>query len=282
MNNVKRIIVDGDADIPEELHEKVVYVPQYVIFDGNNYKATKELIQTKMEEMLIPEKLYTSMPSVSDFEEGLKELTYPAIAIYVSSGISSACKSIEVAANNVGVSDQLYMFDTLTAAAGIGNYVYLASKLIDEGYDMPRIYDVLTSIRDRGKEKSFALVGDARFAVRGGRVSGLAARAANAMKFMVIVSPDSEGKLQVIHKTFGRKKAIKYIVDRTLQFLEMAKHPIVGISHAWSEKDALLIRDTLMQYRKDIEYSFVTYMNPTLVAHGGKGTLSVSVLDADY
>jgi DegV family protein with EDD domain len=275
-----RIVVDGDADIPPQLEDKVAYVPQYVIYDGVSYKATKELILHKMESMLDPGKLSTSMPSAQDFVDALKELDYPALAIHVSSGISSTYQSIKTAAETVGVLDKLYMFDTKTAASGIGVYVYLAYELLKQGATAREVYDTLVKLRDNRREKTYALVGDVRFALHGGRVRGIAAAAAKAMHFMVVVSPDEEGYIQAIYKTMGRRKAIRYILERARQSLKDAESPIVGISHAWADKDASMIAETLRKERPDASI-FVTYMNPTLVAHGGKGTLAVSVLDAN-
>ena len=276
-----RVIVDGDADIPPELYDKVVYVPQYVISEGVSYKATRELISEKLEEMLIPGKISTSMPSTGDFLEGLKKLQYPAIAIHVSSGISSAYKALRAAAEMLGVVDKLYIFDTLTAAAGIGNYVYAAHTLLENGMDIAEVYRILIDMQKNGKVQTLGLVGDARFAAHGGRVSGLAAAAANALKFQVIVSPDEKGVLKVIYKAFGRKKTLRYIIKWAKELIEKSKRPVVGISHAWCEKDAAFVLEELLKTGK-VAYHFMTYVNPTLVAHGGKGTMSVSVMDIDY
>ncbi len=275
-----RIVVDGDADIPEELEDKVVYVPQYVIYDGISYRATREMILRDMESFLDPDKLSTSMPSAQDFLDALNKLKYPALAIHVSSGISSTYRSIKAAAEVASVLDKLYMFDTKTAASGIGVYVYFAYSMLRKGHNVEEVYDMLVALRDNEKEKTYAVVGDIRFALHGRRVNGLVVAAAKAMRFVVVVSPDDEGYLQVIYKTMGRKKALRYLVEKTINRLKNAKKPIVGISHAWAERDADMIAKTLKQERPDA-YMFVTYMNPTLVAHGGKGTLAVSVLDAD-
>ena len=276
-----RVIVDGDADIPPELYDKVVYVPQYVIYDGVSYKATRELISEKLEDMLIPGKISTSMPSTGDFLEGLKKLDYPAIAIHVSSGISSAYKSLHAAAETIGVVDKLYIFDTLTAAAGIGNYVYAAYTLLEKGINASEVYKILLDMQRNGKVQTLGLVGDARFAAHGGRVSGLAAAAANALRFQVIVSPDEKGVLKVVYKAFGRKKALRYVVKWAKELIEKYERPVVGISHAWCEKDARFVLEELLKTGK-IAYHFMTYVNPTLVAHGGKGTISVSVMDFNY
>ncbi len=277
-NRKMKILVDGDADIPPVLEGKVAYVPQYVIYNGQSFKATKEFMMSQMEKLLSPENLSTSMPSSGDFEEAIKSLSLPALAIHVSSGISSTYASIMAAAESLGVVDDMYLFDTKTAAAGIGNYVYLAYKLIEKGMSVQEVYKILTHLRDLKKEKTYAVVGDVRFASHGGRVKGLAASAARLMHFMIIVSPDENGHIEVVHKTLGRKKAINYILGEIEKLLKVAKKPMVGISHAWASADANHIGEYVKEIRPDAEI-FITYMNATLIAHGGKGTVSVSVLD---
>ncbi len=276
-----RIIVDGDADIPPELYDKIVYVPQYVIYEGQSYKATRDLISERLQDMLIPSKISTSMPSAGDFIEGLKKLEYPAITIHVSSGISSAYKALNTATETLAVKDKLYIFDTLTAAAGIGNYVYAAYTLLEKGMKVSEVYRILVEIQKKGKVQTLGLVGDARFAAHGGRVSGLAAAAANALRFQVIVSPDEKGVLGVVYKAFGRKKALRYIIKWAKELITRYDRPVVGISHAWCEKDAHFVLEELLGTGK-VAYHFITYVNPTLVAHGGKGTMSISVMDFNY
>ncbi len=274
------IVVDGTADVPPAIRDKVTVVPLYVIFRGRSHKATPEMIKNDLESMLVPGEISTSMPTVSDFVEVFRSLPKPILVIHVSHNISGTYRAIHTAIEESGYKDEIIAFDTLTTGPGLGSYVWLAHMLREKGKNIDEIVSILTDMRDRGKEHTYAVVGDVRFTLSGGRVSGLAGMAIKAMRIMITISPDESGTLKVVSKSFGRKKAMRVLRNSLAEVLEKAKKPLVGISHAWCEEDAYLLKDYLHALRPDSKF-FITPISPTLIAHGGKGTIAGAVLDAD-
>ncbi|UZN22648.1 DegV family EDD domain-containing protein [bacterium 3DAC] len=273
------IVVDGTADVPPHLKDVITTVPLYVVFRGKSHKATEELLSGEIEHMLVPGEISTSMPTAYDFMEVFRALPKPILVVHVSKNISGTYRAIYAAIDELGYEQEVIPFDTLTAGTGIGLYAWLAHELDKNGKSIEEIISILTEIRDNRKEHTYAVVGDVRFTLSGGRVSGLAGMAARAMRIMITISPDETGTLKVIGKSFGRKKALRLLRKHMAEAIESAKKPLVGISHAWCDEDAHLLKDYLHALRPDAKF-FLTTINATLIAHGGKGTIAASVLDA--
>ena len=272
------IVVDGTADIPPNLRDDINVVPLYVIFKGRSYKATEKLLKQDIENMLVPGEISTSMPTINDFIEVFQVLSKPILVIHVSKNISGTYRAIRASIEELGYQDRIKAFDTLTTGPGIGVYAWLAHLLREKGKTIDEVIEKLTYLRDSEKSKTYAVIGNIRFTVSGGRVRDIAGIAMKAMRLIVSVSPDRDGNLRVIGKSFGRKKALRLLRKNVVSFLESVRKPIIGISHAWCEEDAYLLKDYLHALRPDAKI-FMTPINATLIAHGGKGTIAASVLD---
>ncbi|GEM_PF-1417660 len=272
------IVVDGTADVPPQLKDTITTVPLYVVFRGKSYKATEEMLSGEIEHMLAPGEISTSMPTTNDFMEVFQALPKPILVVHVSKNISGTYRAIHAAIEELGYQDEVIPFDTLTAGTGIGLYAWLAYELDRQGKSVDEIVSILAEMRDNRKEHTYSVVGDVQFTLNGGRVSGFAGLAARAMRIVITISPDETGTLKVIGKSFGRKKALRLLRKHMAEAIENAKRPIVGISHAWCEEDAYLLKDYLHALRPDAKF-FLTTINATLIAHGGKGTIAASVLD---
>ncbi len=273
------IVVDGTADVPPMIKNDVNLVPLYVVFKGKSYKATEELLSSGIEDMLVPGHISTSMPTAIDFVKVFQSIPKPILVIHVSKNISGTYRAIHAAIEEIPYKDEIFTFDTLTTGTGIGVYAWLAWKLRVQNRPLDAVISILKETREKKKERTYAVVGDIRFTLSGGRVSGIAGMAAKALKLMITIAPDETGTLKVISKSFGRKKALRSLRKYIAEAVESAEKPLVGISHAWCEEDAYLLKDYLHALRPDAEI-FVTTINATLIAHGGPGTIATSVIDS--
>lgn len=99
--------------------------------------------------------------------------------------------------------------DPLTATIGQGALVMLAVKWRDEGKSAEETYEYVNSVRLHIQH--FIVADDLNYLRKGGRISAAAAAVGGVLGIKPIISFDNEGKLFVLDKVRGAKKAISFI-----------------------------------------------------------------------
>lgn len=133
----------------------------------------------------------------------------------ISSGLSPTKTVARKAAEEVKKSYpdfSLYVVDPLTATVGQGALVQLAVKCRDEGKTAKETHDYCNS--QRLHIQHFIVANDLQYLKKGGRVSAAAAAVGGILGIKPIISFDNEGKLFVLDKVRGVKKAISFIKQK--------------------------------------------------------------------
>lgn len=151
----------------------------------------------------------TSMINAFRFEEAFKKLVDngdEVVAIVLSSGLSGTCNAAKSASENFN--GKVFVVDSLSATAGLKILIEYALKLIDEGKSAKEIYEILEE--KKNKVQIRAMVDTLKYLKKGGRVSPLVAFAGELMGIKPMAAL-VEGKVEVIGKVIGLKKAINFI-----------------------------------------------------------------------
>ena len=117
------------------------------------------------------------------------------------------------------------------------------------------------------------MVDELKFLRKGGRISGGAALAGTLLQIKPILEGDEEGKIVMLSKVRGKKAGIEELVKLYDQMVEDRSAP-VGISHAGSPADALVVATKLRQVGCTGEILTVCH-EPVTGAHVGPGMLAV-------
>ena len=104
---------------------------------------------------------------------------------------------------------EVYVVDPLTATVGQGALVRIALEWRNAGKTAQETYDYVNSLRLHIQH--FVVANDLYYLKRGGRVSGVSAAVGTMLNIKPILTFDCDGKLQVIDKVKGNKKAIAFI-----------------------------------------------------------------------
>lgn len=104
---------------------------------------------------------------------------------------------------------EVYVVDPLTATVGQGTLVRLALKCRNEGKTAQETYDYVNGMRLHIQH--FIVADDLKYLKRGGRVSAASAAIGGMLDIKPILSFDNDGKLFVLSKVRGQKKAISFI-----------------------------------------------------------------------
>ncbi len=206
-------------------------------------------------------------------QEGAKDVVH----FTISSGLANTWENAEQAAADVKKDYpdfRVFVVDPLTATVGQGALVRIALKCRNEGKSAEETYQLCKDLRLHIQH--FIVADDLQFLKRGGRISAAAAAVGGVLKVKPIISFDSEGKLGVIDKVMGPRKAITFIKQKLEKEGPDPAYNHVFIVHTDNEPVAA----ELEQYVKEkfgIQ-PYVQIMGPVIGSHVGPGGFALGYI----
>ena len=255
-------IVEKDGQFTEGLDNFTEY-SQYVDF----YRALREGAFSRTS-MLNYESHYTHFKKMA--EEGAEDVLH----FTISSGLSPTVTVAQKAAADVKQEFpkfNLMAVDSLAATIGQGALVKEAVRLRDEGKTLQEAYDYVTALPLHLQYSIIA--NDLYYLKRGGRVSAVAAVAGSLLQVKPVLSFTRDGKLMVIEKCRGMKKAFAYTMDKTEKFDPVEGNRMMWIVHTGAEGQANELADMV-----EARWNFrppVTIMGPVIGSHVGPGAVAM-------
>ena len=168
---------------------------------------------------------------------------------------------------------EVYVVDPLTATVGQGALVRISLDWRNAGKTAQETYDYVNSLRLHIQH--FVVANDLYYLKRGGRVSGVSAAVGTMLNIKPILTFDSEGKLQVIDKVKGNKKAIAFIKAK-MEKEGPDEHKHVFIVHTDNEPCAKELEEYVKE-RFGIQ-PYVSIMGPVIGSHVGPGAFALGYL----
>lgn len=101
--------------------------------------------------------------------------------------------------------------DSKAVTLGFGLLVIEAARMIENGATLDEVQERLEE-RKR-KLNHLMIIDNLDYLRRGGRVSSAAAIAGGMLNIKPVLHVDEEGKLAILTKVRGKKKAIQYVLD---------------------------------------------------------------------
>lgn len=161
------------------------------------------------------------------FEYLLKKYNSDILHICLSSGISGTYNIVQSVADelNENSENKIYVFDSLCVTQPQNVLVKYAKGLRDKEMSANEAMEALSN--EVQHLMVYFFLNDLDALKRGGRISGIQAMMGKALQLRPLLTFDSEGKLRVIEKIMGTKKAIKTLMDKLVeQYDENAEFPI--------------------------------------------------------
>ena len=158
---------------------------------------------------------------------------------------------------------------------GQGQLVVLAAECANRGMDIDATIKLVE--KQIPKTRTFALLDDLRYSVRGGRVPAWVKTVADLLHLKPIIATKPDGRISLAGFLFGRR-------NRTARFARFIARRVianeainVGIGHAVCEEEASLLADQIRMRMPLTESLAINGLGPGLGVHGGPGTLLASV-----
>lgn len=149
--------------------------------------------------------------------EPLLKAGYDVLHIEFSSGLSGGWQSAKAAHEILAPKypeRKFYIVDSLAASSGYGLLVDKAAELKAGGMGIDELYHWVEENKLRLRHWFFS--SNLAHFKRGGRISGPAAAIGSMLNICPVMDVNSEGKLIIRKKVFGKKKAIRELYDLML------------------------------------------------------------------
>ena len=278
-----RIVTDSTADLSEDYLQKydievlgmtVTIGDQTFPTIGENSLSNEHLLR----EIKAGKTVQTSQINSGQFSELFKkfisqnpeeEIVYLAF----SSGLSGTYQSAVIAREMVleeYPQAKITVVDTLAAASGEGFLVQEMVELRESGKSLTEALLIFEELILR--LKSLFMVDDLNHLARGGRIPKAVAMVGTMANIKPLLTVDSEGKLTQLTKVRGKKKAIKSLVDMTLEEMEPDYSRVI-VAYSGSEATAQEVKELFLA--QHVDKVDIRPLSPTIVTHTGSGTLAI-------
>lgn len=168
---------------------------------------------------------------------------------------------------------RVYVVDPLTATVGQGALVRIALDWRNAGKTAQETYDYVNGLRLHIQH--FIVADDLKYLRRGGRVSAASAAIGSMLNIKPILSFDNAGKLFVLDKVKGQKKAIAFIKAK-MEKEGPDELGYVFIVHTDNEPAAKEL-ETYVKEKFGIQ-PFVQIMGPVIGSHVGPNAFALGYI----
>ncbi len=277
------VVTDSAADIADADMERydIHMVPCRIQFGDRGYLDKVSISTSEFYDELRsnPNHPTTSQPAPGDFRRQFEFLAShfeDVLSINLTGAVSGTYEAARSAAERVRAPGKIHVIDSLNASMGQGQLVVLAAQYADAGGS---IETAIAAVRQQlAVTRTYALLNDLRYAVRGGRLPAWVRTVAVALRLTPIIGTKPDGKISLCGFLFGSgnraSRFARFVARRALR-----DGPVdVSIGHAVCPEDAVELERHIRARLPDIRRLSSTGIGTALGVHGGPGTLIVSMM----
>lgn len=278
-------MTDSDSDLPLSLQQQydIPYVSMPYAIGGVEYfddlwktLDPKEYFQRMRQGATPVTSALNEATYLEYFEPILKEkdLLFVAFSSKLSMTIQAVYQAQKILLEKYP-HRKFMVVDTLSISAPMTLLVLKAHEMYRAGKPMEEVADWIENNKLRAH--AWVTVDDLVYLKRGGRINAMAATMGTMLDLKPIIVESREGKLISVDKVRGRKKALTYIVEKSVQNIVDPEESIGIIIHADAPDDANLLKSMINAKLPTMEIQ-VHYVGPVIGAHCGPGTVAFCFL----
>ncbi len=279
------IVTDSTCDLPDELLEKhQIHMIPLTIHIGDSYYLDRTTLKAEKFYKLFPqlkENPTTAQPTFELFSNKYSYLSthYDSIiGLHLSDAMSGTFSNSKKAAKTIGLQlkKEISVIDSKRLTASLGLMVLRLAQAVESGkYTHEQLVEETKTWVE--KSKVFVSVKSLKYIARSGRVNPLKGFIGKLLNLKPIITVNSEGKSELLEKSFTDKGSQKNLLSHARKFAE--NHELWGyaITHADSIKSAnWYAKELTTLFNKKPE--FIREASPVLGANTGPGIVSVAFL----
>lgn len=275
-----KIIADSTCDLSQELIKKyrVAILPLHILLGEAEYEDGRDIK---------PEEIYrwsdehgttpgTSAPSMESALKLYREVYQEGdelVCFSISGQMSTSGNVMRLAAEEMGIADQVTVIDSENLSTGIGHLVVEAAIMAKEGKSAGEIVGRIEALRPLVRA-SF-VVDTLVYLHRGGRCSGLAAMLGGTLHLhpMIVVE---NGKMHSSKKYRGSLPKALMAYARDLEpAMRKAKRDRVFITHSGCDQETVEMVREFLEKLGIFREILVTRAGGVISSHCGPGTLGI-------
>ena len=276
------VITDSAADISDEDMERlnIHMVPVRIQFGDRGFLDKVSITSEEFYEELRsnPNHPTTSQPAPGDFRRQYQFLAShfaDVISINLTGAASGTLEAARSAANRVNAHGRIHVINSRNASLGQGQLVVFAAECAQAGLSAEQTIAAVESLIP--ETRSFGMLNDLKFAVRGGRVPGYVKTIADLLRLTAIIYTVPDGKVASGRFLLGRAQRPKRFARWIAKRIDRDRPLNVSIAHALCPDDAAELGRHLLAQLPDVRKTTITEMGAALGVHGGPGTLIVGI-----
>ena len=277
------IVTDSGCDLPEEYYQEngldvvsLGFTMNNVNYGGEDGEkiAVKEFYEKLRGGAMPTTYQVTGEAAKNRIETHLKE-GRDVLCVTFSSGLSGTHGSFVVAAKELQEKypeRKIAVVDSLCASMGQGLLVDYVVKKADSG---ARLEETAAYAEELKPHILHSFTVDNLFHLkRGGRVSGVTAIVGSILKIKPVMHVDENGKLTVVGKAMGRKKALLTMLENLFELADIGKEDPFFISHGDAEEEAEFVKEQILKKYPNARVT-TSYIGSVIGTHAGAGTMAV-------
>jgi hypothetical protein len=275
------VITDSAADIPDEDMERldIHMVPCRVQFGDRGYLDKVSITADEFFEELrsTPHHPTTSQPAPGDFRRQYQFLAShfaDVLSINLTGMVSGTLEAARSAAERVNAHGRVHVINSRNASLGEGLLVVAAAEYAAAGLGVEEAVAAVERLIP--ETRTYGLLRDLRFAVRGGRVPRWVKTTADLLRATAIIRTVPDGRVASGSFLFGRRNRVQRFARYVARKTPPADSLDVAIGHAVCPEDAAGLERELRRHLDNIHRTTITDIGAALGVHGGPGTLIVA------
>jgi DegV family protein with EDD domain len=277
-----QILTDSCCDVPYDLLEEynIPFISMRVTLDGE--ELTDDLGKTfdvnkfyqKIKAGAMPTTSQVNVGRYLEFFRPYAEKNIPVLYICFSSGLSgsysSAVQAVQMLAEDFPKAE-IHVFDSKSACSGEGLIVYEAAVRQNDGMSLDDQVEWLEE--NQLTYQHWVTVDDLHHLQRGGRISKTAAALGGLMNIKPFIYVDTLGKLEVVGKIRGRKKALQQVADKVVETTANPAEQVIFIATSGDFEAAEKVKE-LIEAQITPKAIRIFPMGPTIASHTGFGCIA--------
>ncbi len=275
------IVSDSGADVPDPELERlnISIVPLRLNFGDQHYldkvSLTPEEFYQRLESAdTMPQ---TSQPPPGDFRRQFDFLgshSEDVICLTVSAGLSGTWQAAQSAASR-SHSNNIHIVDTKNASAGQGLLTIFAAEAASHGWDCEKICRALEQQVEQ--VKTFAVIPNLEYGVRGGRMPKWAKRVADWFGVLPVIASKPDGKIKPVGALFSQTDIAARFAKWISRRIPHDQTYRLMICHCNARDKARELRDALVNSLPRVQNVYLADAGSALGVHAGPGALIVGV-----
>lgn len=268
---------DLNRDMAEKYSVSVMSMKYYV--NGKEYE-TKDKdynVEGIYEQMTKGVKTSTTKPNDFEVEEYLRSLLKKGkdvLHLSFSSAMSGTCATVKEVAEKLNREgeNRIYVVDTLCQSSGVALLLAeISKKAEEENWTVKQAFNYAERIKLYVSH--YFAVDTLTYLARGGRVAPSLAIFGNLVNIKPILNVSTEGKIYLVQKVFGKKRALKTLAEKfNSKYVPVSKTVFIG--YAGNLKEAEELKSELLEMNPDLDI-ILNPLGPVIACHSGPGTVAL-------